>query len=75
MSGQPLLVEFLVLFLEGFHASLEMHLQPLPALNGEELHALRNVTTFIYAANDINKSIFAASPEVSFVDFGRDSAI
>ena len=66
MSGHPLLVEFLVLLLECFHASLEMYFQPLPTMDGEELHALRHIATFINAANDVSKGIFAASPEVCF---------
>ena len=66
MSGHPLLMELLVLLLKSFHASLEMHLQPFPALNGEELHTLRHIATFIYAANDVGKGVFAASPEVRF---------
>ena len=59
-------MELCVLLLEGFHASLEMYFQPLPALNGEELHTLRYVATFIYATNDISKGVFTASPKVRF---------
>ena len=59
-------MELRVLLLKSFHASIEMHLQPLPAMDGEKLHALRNISTFIYASNDVSKGIFAASPEVRF---------
>ena len=59
-------MELSVLLLKGFHTSLEMHLQPLSALNGKELHTLRHIATFIYATNNVSKGIFTASPEVCF---------
>ena len=62
--GQPLLIEHLVLLLKGFHASLEMHLQPLATMNREKLHSLRHPTTFIYSADDVCKGVLAASTKV-----------
>ena len=59
-------MELLVLLLEGFHASLEMHLQPSAAMNGEELHPFRHVATFIYTADDVSKGVIFASAEISF---------
>jgi hypothetical protein len=43
-----------------------MYLQPFSAMNGEELHTLRYITTFIYTTNDVSKGVFAASTEISF---------
>ena len=43
--GQPLLIELLVLLLEGFHAALEMNLQPLTIADRKESHTLRHAVT------------------------------
>ena len=57
-------MELRVLLLKGFHAAFKMHLQPLAAMNGEELHPFRHVATFIYSANDVCKGVIFACTEV-----------
>lgn len=63
---QPLLIERLVLLLEGFHASLEMNLQPLAAADGEKLHAIRHAATLVDTANHVGESFAATSTKVLF---------
>jgi hypothetical protein len=65
-------MELRVLLLKGFHATLKMHLQPLSAMNREELHAFWYVATFINTADNVGKCVFAASTEIHFC---TDSAI
>ena len=63
--GQPLIIELMVLPLEGFHAALEMNLQPLAAVDGKELHTLRHAATLINAANHVGEGLVAASAEIN----------
>ncbi len=53
VRGQPFLWELGVLLLEGLHATLEMHLQPFPAVNGEKLHPFRHIAPLYNSANGI----------------------
>ena len=59
-------MEFLVLLLKGFHSALEKDFQPLAATNGEELHSIRHLATFICSADDVSKGVIFASTEISF---------
>ena len=64
MLGQPLLIELLILLLEGFHAALEVNLQPLAAADGEESHTLRHAATFINTTNHVGEGLAAASAKI-----------
>ena len=64
MLGQPLLIELLVLLLEGFHAALEVNLQPFAATDWEEFHALRHAATFINTTNHVGEGLAAASAKI-----------
>ena len=57
---------FLVLLMKGFHATFEIHLQPLPAMNWKKFHPFRYIATFINTSNDVSKGIPAGSTEVCF---------
>lgn len=72
MLGQPLLEKSLALLLECFHATLKMCLQPIPAMNGEELHTLWYRSTLVYATNHVRKGLVAASAEIHL---GTSSAV
>ena len=62
--GQPLLVELLELLLKGFHAALEVNLQPFAATDWEEFHALRHAATFINTTNHVGEGLAAASAKI-----------
>ena len=66
MLGQPLLIELLVLLLEGFHAALEMNLQPFAIANRKEPHTLRHAATLIYTTYHVGESLAAASTKIHF---------
>ena len=64
--GQPLLIELLELLLEGFHAALEMNLQPLAIADRKESHTLRHVATFVDTANHVGEGLAVASTKIHF---------